>query len=103
MKVLHLDFFQISLICADSGAGVGTVIAPHIGYSCHDAMMEEMEQLVEACNTPATTTTTTTTTTATTTTTTPTINIVNNGTGSLNQMFNSDIYICNIHYFRWNH
>ena len=99
-------FPQISLICADSGAGVGTVIAPHIGYSCHDAMMEEMELLVEACNTPATTTTTTTAATTTTTAvypTTPTINVINNATGSLNQMFNSDIYICNIHYFRWNH
>ena len=76
---------------------MGTVIAPHIGYSCHDAMMEEMELLVEACNTPATTTTTTTTTAATTTTTavyptTPTINVVNNATGSLNQVVTSDIF-----------
>ena len=61
--------------------------------------MEEMELLVEACNTPATTTTTTTPATTTTTAvypTTPTINIVNNGTGSLNQMFNSDIFVTSI-------
>ena len=113
-------FPQISLICADSGAGVGTVIAPHIGYSCHDAMMEEMELLVEACNTPATTTITTTTTTPAyptyptidyttgttdyfypTTIDTPIINVINNATGS--SLFLSFVPDYFIFCFRWNH
>ena len=85
------------------------MIAPHIGYSCHDAMMEEMELLVEACNTPPTTTTTTTTpgtyptidyTTGTTdyfyptTIDTPIINVINNATGSVFLSFIPDYFIC---------
>ena len=82
-------------------------------------MMEEMEQLVEACNTPATTTKTTTTpayptyptidyTTGTTdyfyptTIDTPIINVINNATGSLFLSFIPDYFISDF-FFRWNH
>ena len=42
--------FQIDLVCKGDSESDGVKITPRIGYNCHDTMMEEMAELVEACN-----------------------------------------------------
>ena len=45
-----LVYFQIDLVCKEGSEGEGVKISPHIGYNCHDTILEEMAVIVEACN-----------------------------------------------------
>ena len=45
-----LVYFQIDLVCMEGSEGEGVKISPHIGYNCHDKIMEEMAVIVKACN-----------------------------------------------------